>query len=38
MLGYVGFGTQAYNSVDQVTFAVRDMKFNVRKYGDSVSR
>ncbi|KAH7025064.1 concanavalin A-like lectin/glucanase domain-containing protein [Microdochium trichocladiopsis] len=32
-LGYAGFGTQAYNSIGNVTFAVRDMQFNVRKFG-----
>ncbi|KAJ1322976.1 xyloglucan-specific endo-beta-1,4-glucanase [Microdochium nivale] len=32
-LGYVGFGTQAYNAAGNVTFHVADMQFNVQKYG-----
>ncbi|KXJ86554.1 concanavalin A-like lectin/glucanase domain-containing protein [Microdochium bolleyi] len=37
-LGYVGFGTQAYNAIGNVTFSVKDMQFNVRKFGDEGPR
>jgi hypothetical protein len=32
-LGYVGFGTQAYNSIGDVTFSVPRLSIDVQKYG-----
>jgi hypothetical protein len=32
-LGYVGFGTQAYNSIGNVTFSVPRLSMDVQNYG-----
>jgi len=31
-LGYVGFGTEAYNSIGNVTFSVSRLSLDVQKY------